>query len=284
MLKIMVAASFAALLPTTFYARNAEAPRAPRLLTVTAQDYSFELPSTIPAGTVTLRLVNKGKELHHVQLAKLEQGKTMADLHKAMETEGPPPPWFVLIGGPNAPEPGGSAEATMTLDAGNYVLLCFIPSPDGTPHMMKGMVKALTVTPSTEKPVEPKADVVMKLVDYGFDMSRPIAAGKQVIRIENVAQQPHEVFIVKLNAGKSPMDVAKWAEKPEGPPPGVPAGGATGMEKGRSLYITSTFEPGRYGLICFVPDAKDGKPHLMHGMMREFEVVARVAEKEKLTK
>jgi hypothetical protein len=29
---------------------------------------------------------------------------------------------------------------------------------------------------------------------------------------------------------------------------------------------------GNYGLICFVPDAKDGKPHLAHGMMQDFKV------------
>jgi hypothetical protein len=279
MLKTVVAAGLAALVPTTFMPRPAIAPFGPRIVTVMAQDYSFEALSSVPAGTIRLRLVNKGKEFHHIQLAKLEQGKTLADLSKAMESHGPPPSWFVEVGGPNAPAIGGTSEAIMTLEAGNYVLLCFIPSPDGTPHMMKGMVKPLTVTPSKEIALEPKADVVMKLVDYGFDLSAPIVAGKQVIKVENAAAQPHEVFIVKLDAGKTPMDIAKWAEKMEGPPPGTPAGGATGIQKGRSMYISATFEPGRYGLICFVPDAKDGKPHHLHGMMRELTVAAKVAAK-----
>lgn len=30
--------------------------------------------------------------------------------------------------------------------------------------------------------------------------------------------------------------------------------------------------PGDYGLICFVPDAKDGKPHLVHGMVKTIKV------------
>ena len=33
-----------------------------------------------------------------------------------------------------------------------------------------------------------------------------------------------------------------------------------------------TFEPGSYALICFVPDAKDGKPHAMHGMLKTLTV------------
>jgi hypothetical protein len=32
------------------------------------------------------------------------------------------------------------------------------------------------------------------------------------------------------------------------------------------------FEPGRYALLCFVPDAGDGMPHFMHGMVQEFTV------------
>src|SRR5256884_1184321 len=43
------------------------APRAarPSLVTITATDYAFGVPDTIPAGLTTFRLVNQGKELHH---------------------------------------------------------------------------------------------------------------------------------------------------------------------------------------------------------------------------
>ena len=37
-------------------------------------------------------------------------------------------------------------------------------------------------------------------------------------------------------------------------------------------YATIDFAPGEYGMICFFPDAKDGKPHFMHGMIRQFSV------------
>jgi hypothetical protein len=29
---------------------------------------------------------------------------------------------------------------------------------------------------------------------------------------------------------------------------------------------------GEYGIICFDPDAKDGKPHLAHGMIKQLSV------------
>jgi hypothetical protein len=31
-------------------------------------------------------------------------------------------------------------------------------------------------------------------------------------------------------------------------------------------------EAGNYGLICFFPDTRDGKPHLVHGMMTNVKV------------
>jgi hypothetical protein len=39
-----------------------------------------------------------------------------------------------------------------------------------------------------------------------------------------------------------------------------------------SQSFTADFVPGKYALICFLPDAKDGKPHFMHGMVQEVTV------------
>lgn len=272
MLKAILAAGVAALLPLHDGAGTPVPPK-PLLVTITTVDYAFEAPASIEAGTVTLRLVNRGKELHHIWVMKLERGKTIADLETAMKKPGaPPPPWAIDVGGPNAPVPGATAEATLTLEPGNYALVCVIPSPDGVPHFMKGMVKALTVKTSERGVSEPSANLTMKLTDYDFALSRPITAGRQVIRIENVADQSHEVLIAKLLPGKTAADVTKWAEKMQGPPPAIAVGGATGVKKGRHMYVTATFEPGKYALVCFVQDAKDGKPHFVHGMTKDIVV------------
>src|SRR5262245_47635565 len=165
MMKFFQAVTVAALLPTTYL--SSVGPKVPKrasaqVVTVTAVDYGFEAPTSVAAGTVTLKLVNKGKELHHLAIAKLEQGHTIEDLQNA--PPGPPPEWFKTVGGPNAPAVGGSSQATLNLEPGNYVLLCFIPSPDGTSHFMKGMMKPLMVTGASATPVEPNADVTMRLV------------------------------------------------------------------------------------------------------------------------
>jgi len=245
----------------------------PTVVTVKATDYKFDAPASVPAGTISFRLENSGKEVHHLWLVQLLNGKTLADFQKAMDawTSGPMPSWVVDVGGPNEASTGVTAEATMTLDAGSYVMVCYVPSPDGRPHVMKGMIKALAVTSAgATAPSEPTADITMKMTDYAFDLSQPITAGKHVIRIENTATQSHEVIIGRLLAGKTMRQALTWLnEGQKGPAPVVGLGGASGLAKGRHQFITMNFEPGRYVLLCFIPDVKDNKPHTDHGMSRE---------------
>src|SRR5262245_7633850 len=73
-----------------------------REVAVVASDYKFEAPDTISSGLTTFKLVNKGTELHHMQLVRLDSGKTFADVPAALAAQGPPPKWLTLLGGPNA--------------------------------------------------------------------------------------------------------------------------------------------------------------------------------------
>ncbi len=253
----------------------AAAPAA-NVVTITATDYSYEAPTEIPAGLTTIRLVTEGKEIHHATLVKLEDGKTIEDFEAAIRKPGPPPAWMVAEGGPNPPRPGGTFEETQLLEPGNYVIVCFIPSPDGVPHVAKGMLRPLTVTPAPERNTAdvamPVPDVTVKLLDYGFDSSAPLTAGKHVIRIENDAAQDHELVLIRLAPGKSVEEAAAWLEKQAGPPPGEPLGGIATVRPGGFGFITVDLAPGNYGFLCFVPDAKDGKPHVAHGMLKQFTV------------
>jgi len=214
--------------------------------------------------------------MHHVMLIRLDAGKTMADLSAAMKSDGPLPSWVHEAGGPNTPGPGGEAMAILRLVAGRYAMICVIPSKDGKPHVMKGMAKEIVVTPATSNTANANVRVnsTMTLFDYAFQLSQPLAGGRQTIRVKNTAAQAHEVVIVKLQPGKKPADVLAWMEKMEGPPPGAPVGGTTPIARGEENIITLELTPGDYGLICFVPDAKDGKPHFMHGMMTQFTIAA----------
>ena len=243
----------------------------PNMITFTANEYSFEGPDTIAAGLTMIHLNAAGKELHHVQLLKLEQGKTFADFETAVKT-GAPPTWAVPYGGVNPPAPGGMAIATEVIEAGNYAVVCFVEGADHVPHMAKGMMKPLTVTPSTASTAEPNSDVTVTLSDYTFTLSKPLVAGKQTIKVENGAAQPHEVVLVQLAPGKTMDDLKKWVFDMKGPPPGRPMGGIPAFMKGKNAYFDVDLTPGDYGMICFVPDVKDGKMHVEHGMVTQFKI------------
>lgn len=250
----------------------ASAPAAATVVAFDATDFSYQGPTTIPAGLTTLRLNGQGREMHHLTVLRLVDGKTFADFEAAMRKGDLEPRWAVPVGGPNPPAPGESAEVTQVLEPGEYALVCFVPSPDGKPHIMKGMMKALTVTPGAAGAELPEADVRMVLDDYRFTLDQPLTAGKHVIRVENNAEQPHEVVLVQLAPGKTPHDVVAWIEKPEGPPPGKPLGGVAGMVKGTVVNFPVDLAPGDYGFLCFLPDAKDKAPHFVHGMVQQFKV------------
>ncbi|HEX2220132.1 MAG TPA: hypothetical protein VHG35_15120 [Gemmatimonadales bacterium] len=250
----------------------AAASAAPSTVTVITTDYSFDAPAELPAGLTTFRLVNRGPSLHHIQLVKFGEGKTLDDFMAALKAGGPPPKWATMEGGPNPSELGDTASTTVTLEPGNYAMVCFIPDPDGVPHIAKGMVRPLTVTGGGAAGAEPEADVVMKLVDYDFELSKPLPAGRHTIRVENGGPQEHELVIVKLDKGKEPMDFAKWGEKQVGKPPGTVHGGVSGIMPGDKAFVEVDLAPGEYGLICFVPDSKDGKGHHHHGMVKKVTV------------
>ena len=246
---------------------------APSTVTVIATDYRFDGPAELPAGLTTFQLVNRGPAIHHLQLVRLGEGKTFDDFMAALKAGGPPPKWASMEGGPNPSELGDTSRTTVRLEPGNYAMLCFVPDPDGVPHVAKGMVRPLTVTGgSGPAAAEPQADVVMKLVDYDFELSKPIPAGRHTIRVDNAGPQEHEVVIVKLDSGKEAIDFAVWGEKMVGKPPGTLHGGVSGIMPGGKAFLDVDLAPGEYGLICFVPDSKDGKGHYRHGMAKKVTV------------
>jgi hypothetical protein len=248
------------------------APAKTPIVRVSGMDFSFDAPDVIPAGLTEFRFMNKGPSLHHMQILKLEGGKTIDDLRAALANPGPPPAWVKVVGGPNAPAPGLESNATLMLEPGNYALICFVDI-GGPPHFMKGMVKALRVTASTDASAPtPKVDATATLFDYGFKLSSPIQPGTRTIRVLNGGAQPHEIELVRLPPGVSASDFMKWLEKMEGPPPAMPLGGISGLDVGGSQYFTADFTPGNYALVCFLPDAKDGKPHFAHGMIQQITV------------
>ena len=246
---------------------------------VVAHDFALDLPASIPAGLTTFRLLNRGKQMHHMSVVRLGEGKTAADGIAALIKvgRGVRPEWLHPVGGPNAPMPGGDSQATLILEPGNYLAYCEIPGPDPTPHFMKGMAKGFVVTAPARAGVLPRAELSIRLTDYDFVIPRALTRGRHAIAVTNAASQSHMLvlhrFPISYAAGQGTKEFLAWANDPKGAPaPGEAAGGVTEIPPGATVVMRGDFAPGRYLLICFVPDAKDGKPHFMHGMQKEIIV------------
>lgn len=250
-------------------------PAGSNLVTVIANDFAFVLPDTIPAGLTTIRLLDQGKFDHHLSLVRLDSGKTASQAMKALIAAGMGvrPAWMHPVGGPNGIKGGTEQVETLVLAPGNYLAFCEMPGPDPAPHYTKGMMKALTVAGPARSGALPKADLMVTLTDYKFAFSHPVTAGHHVIAVANAGPQPHMFVIVRYHPGANAKAFLDWAYDPAGKPaPGDSYGGVTTMEPGDTVVITRDFTPGHYGLFCFTPDAKDGKPHFAHGMQRDFTV------------
>jgi hypothetical protein len=246
----------------------------PQVAAYTATDYAFDGPAETPAGPTRFTLTNQGKEVHHLVVVRIEEGRSFDSLVAALKKSEMPPRWAHPIGGPNAVSPTTiPSEAVLGLTPGNYAIVCLIPSPDGVPHLAKGMIRPLTVTPSDRQASESPADLTMDLTNYDFKLSAPVTAGTRVIRVANTADQLHEVVVVRLEPGKTMKDMFGWEMSGrKGPAPGRYVGGMAPLAPGDKGDFALAFEPGSYALICFVPDAKDGKLHAMHGMLKTLTV------------
>jgi hypothetical protein len=257
-------------------ADTAAAAATPNVVTVVASDFTFMAPDSIPAGMTTFQLVSPGPNLHHVTIQRIADGHTFAEYAQAMQALQPGTPlpsWITEEGGPNPPAPNDTTRVTQDLAPGTYALICFVDTPDKIPHFAKGMVRPLVVTASTTPPAPaPASDVHVVMKEYGWEITPALTAGRHTLKVENAGAQPHEFFIIKLNDGKTPEDMGKWAATYQGPPPGTAMGGLAGMRPGGVAYVDVNLTPGNYMMICFVPDAKDGKGHMDHGMVLPFTI------------
>lgn len=273
--------------------------------TYTIRDMTFEGPDTLPAGMVTLNVVNEDEHDNLYALISLTEGRTIEEFFTTMgelfagETS-VVPRWIQFHGGSGIGIDDSRSYAIF-LSPGTYYLVSIEADEEG-PYAARGLLKPISVTAD-----EPETDVTITTRDYEFEVDGTFVAGSQMVRVHNAANQPHEVLILPLPEGMSledmlmgPPDGAEGeheahegdeetaeaadeeaAEEAEGGAeeaaeeggPDIPASAVQGIfviNPGTTAFVTVNLEPGRYGMVCFVPD-EDG-PHAMQGMTLEFTV------------
>lgn len=206
-----------------------------------------------------MHLANTRTELRHAARVCLDAGKTLADVFAALEA-----------GGPNAPAPGSTSVAVVDLMPGTWVFLCLAPSPDGTPHMKKGTVHSFNRRAACH------VCAGCYQTGRGARRHRPTRCHDHAhrLRLHPLAPahaRPHEIFIApsrredgRRRDGTGRLDAEPAADGADGRDRRA---GARRIERHRRRPRARRVRP-----LLLPPDANDGKPHVMHGMVRQITI------------
>ncbi len=117
--------------------------------------------------------------------------------------------------------------------------------------------------------------VEVDLDDFSFtyDTAAIAEAEQLAFRADNVGEQEHEISLARIPADADIDELLMSEAEPEGV---EFLGGAT-AEPGDSanLVFVEPLGPGRYVMVCFLPDTsegEDGQPHALLGMVSEFTI------------
>jgi uncharacterized cupredoxin-like copper-binding protein len=128
-----------------FQPASVKGPAGASSVDVEMVDFAFKLkPEEIKAGKpFVFHASNTGKQHHFIEMVKIPAD---ADLQQLLQSE-EQPEGVEDLGGTMVFAPGEKADVVFpdNIAPGRYVLLCFLPDTDGTPHAFKGMVADFTV-------------------------------------------------------------------------------------------------------------------------------------------
>ncbi len=233
---------------------------------IIATDSAYVAPDSLPSGRSHVAFENHGSTIHEVMFIKLPAGMSPDDYVAAVKAGSDFPHGGLDYSGVGLTSPGRRADVWINLPPGRYVLACWFRD-----HITTRPLHTLVVRDTLSSEPAPDADTVLKLIDSGLELSRPIAKGDQVLRVQAVDPSMHEVDIFRLGEGKTADDLRAWESNGmAGPVPGVAIGGILDSHDiGRTVWFKTTFEPGRYVMWCGLPTGADGAGSKV---VREFEV------------
>ncbi len=276
------------------------------IVKIIARGLTFEAPKAIASGWNTFRLVNESGMEHFAILQRLPDGVSMLDQQSqvapvfqqgmdllnagdhdaAMAKFGELPAWFgdiVFMGGPGFLSPGKSADATVFVEPGTYMIECYVKT-NGIFHSYNpdpaavAMVHEFEVTNDPTDAAAPRANMDIKVSsERGFEISGTPTIGSNTIAVHFVDQVAHENFVGHdIHVARVPDDFSaealatwmNWAQPLglETPAPVTFLGGINEMPAGTTGYFTVELEPGTHVWVAEVPDA--GKK----GMLEVFTV------------
>lgn len=232
---------------------------------VTATDYAYTgLPVHAPSGWVTLRLANRGSEQHMLGVLAVPDGYTPAMFvdslmhqHIPQDVKG----WA----GIDVVSPGDTAVVSVYFPPGEYAVGCFVKSPDGTLHVVKGMAGSFDVVAASDTGSAPVSDAVATMSGNGIELTgAPLTSGVRTLRVLSDGPHFRDFQLLKLLPGRSSQDALRWyANRATIAPAATAIGGVSGMYAGQKASMTANFTSGSYVMLFDVQDAR-GHPGFVH--------------------
>lgn len=259
---------------------------------VITRSMEFQTLDTISSGWNTFRYSNLSNETHFFLMDKYPEGKTIADtkadvfppfdngmeliiegkMDEAMAAFGQLPEWFgeiVFTGGSGLISAEHTSITTLFLEAGLYIMECYVKMPNGKFHSSMGMVKEIHVLDKDSGNAPPEADINMSISSTdGISYDDEIQKGVQIFAVEYKDQIVHENFVghdvnlVKLGENANLETLEAWMNwaTPTGlatpAPNGITfLGGTNDAPAGSTQYFKVNLEPGNYVFIAEVPNA-----------------------------
>jgi hypothetical protein len=242
---------------------------------IIASDAGFQAPDAVPIGMRHIIFENRGPAIHEAMLVKLPRGMAAQDYRTAVKNGSLFPKGALDYSGPGLMSPGEMTEMWVRLDPGEYVLICWNHSKSTPVHPFSVRYPIVDDEP-------PAHDVVLRLLDYRFELQGTLHKGAQVIRVETVGPSMHEADIFRLHSGKTVADLKRWRKEnfsPGAAPADALGGALDSHDITRVVWLRKIFIPGHYVFHCEMPvttgpEAMSGQEltHADLGMVQEFNI------------
>ncbi|MGH2810682.1 MAG: hypothetical protein ACRDIA_07350 [Actinomycetota bacterium] len=268
---------------------------------LSAKEYSFNVPSTIEGGFVTVSLKNDGKLKHNAEFLKIEgnadEEQFKKDLKTAIGGEGGIADTVNPYVGPSEVDAGKSKTWQQSLPAGDYFLVCSMTDkdsaeeseeeegegaedePDLPVHFEQGMIEKVKVT-GPSKVELPEADATVTASEYTFDVQNFKAGENEILYRNEGPKEIHMAAVMEFPEGVDEQAAQKALESfsGEGPPPeGTPEPEDVGFSGimvpgGGSIFEVNAKSGRVYAFVCFIQDRAGGPPHVAKGMAKMVRV------------
>jgi hypothetical protein len=228
---------------------------------------TFAVPDSVKGGVVEIEFTSSVEGEHSAQLVRAEDGHAPSEAIAAAQAWGekgkPLPDWVAIAGGSGDVREGESVTVTQELPAGRYVVA----------DLASNATAEFEVTGAGGGGQVEAGNAVIEASEYAFE-SRGLKAGSGDVVFDNVGREPHFVAAIGLRPGSTLAEARRFFETEKGRPPidESRSFSTAVVDGGIRQSVALDLEPGKYVLLCFVPDREGGPPHVAKGMISEATV------------